>query len=82
MIYFYCKVDYEKRGQGWNKMMRGSPDDWHRNLATIVQWSPYLSEEDLLQQVILNFSFQILFLNLAFLIWSTSLLPFQVCSII
>ncbi|TQD83562.1 hypothetical protein C1H46_030869 [Malus baccata] len=43
-------VDYEKRGQGWNKMMRGSPDDWHRNLATIVQWSPYLSEEDLLQQ--------------------------------
>ncbi|KAM0984441.1 hypothetical protein EV1_011933 [Malus domestica] len=43
-------IDYEKRGQGWNKMMRGSPDDWHRNLATIVQWSPYLSEEDLLQQ--------------------------------
>ncbi|XP_021813942.1 protein MICRORCHIDIA 7 [Prunus avium] len=46
-------VDYEKRGQGWNRMVRGSLDDWERNLATIVQWSPYLSEEVLLQQFIL-----------------------------
>lgn len=43
-------IDYEKGGQGWNKMMRASPDDWTRNLATIVQWSPYSSEEELLQQ--------------------------------
>ncbi|CAL8993629.1 unnamed protein product [Prunus brigantina] len=46
-------VDYEKRGQGWNRMVRGSLDDWERNLATIVQWSPYLSEEVLLQQFML-----------------------------
>lgn len=51
MIQFYGKVDYEKTGQGWNRMVRGSLDDWERNLATIVQWSPYLSEEVLLQQV-------------------------------
>ncbi|VVA19960.1 PREDICTED: MICRORCHIDIA [Prunus dulcis] len=43
-------VDYEKTGQGWNRMVRGSLDDWERNLATIVQWSPYLSEAVLLQQ--------------------------------
>ncbi|KAL6190636.1 hypothetical protein ACLB2K_037030 [Fragaria x ananassa] len=43
-------IDYEKSGRGWNKMMRASPDDWTRNLETIVQWSPYSSEEDLLQQ--------------------------------
>ncbi|XP_040373645.1 protein MICRORCHIDIA 7 [Rosa chinensis] len=43
-------IDYEKSGRGWNKMVRASPDDWTRNLATIVQWSPYSSEEDLLQQ--------------------------------
>lgn len=49
---FYRKIDYEKSGRGWNKMMRASPDDWTRNLETIVQWSPYSSEEDLLQQVI------------------------------
>ena len=49
---FYRKIDYEKGGRGWNKMMRASPDDWTRNLETIVQWSPYSNEEDLLQQVI------------------------------
>ncbi|XP_050371866.1 protein MICRORCHIDIA 7-like [Argentina anserina] len=43
-------IDYEKSGKGWNKMMRASTDDWTRNLETIVQWSPYASEEDLLQQ--------------------------------
>lgn len=58
MIQFYGKVDYEKRGQGWNRMVRGSLDDWERNLATIVQWSPYLSEEVLLQQASLPFYFQ------------------------
>lgn len=32
-------------------MIRFSQNDWNRNLATIVQWSPYESEEDLLKQV-------------------------------
>ncbi|KAA8517301.1 hypothetical protein F0562_017594 [Nyssa sinensis] len=43
-------IDYEKRGQGWKMMTRSSPDDWNRNLETIVQWSPYESEGDLLHQ--------------------------------
>jgi hypothetical protein len=32
-------------------MARSSLHDWNRNLATIVKWSPYASEEDLLKQV-------------------------------
>ncbi|KAF3440776.1 hypothetical protein FNV43_RR19062 [Rhamnella rubrinervis] len=43
-------VDYEKSDQGWRNLMRASLDDWNRNLATIVQWSPYASEQQLLQQ--------------------------------
>ncbi|CAA2933333.1 Hypothetical predicted protein [Olea europaea subsp. europaea] len=43
-------IDYEKRGDTWNKMVRFSSVDWDRNLRTILQWSPYGSEEDLLQQ--------------------------------
>ncbi|XP_023904883.1 protein MICRORCHIDIA 7 [Quercus suber] len=43
-------IQYEKRGQSWNKVVRSSLSDWNRNLATIVEWSPYASEEDLLKQ--------------------------------
>ncbi|XP_059633473.1 protein MICRORCHIDIA 7-like [Cornus florida] len=43
-------IDYEKRGRAWNMSIRSSPEDWNRNLKTIVQWSPFASEEDLLQQ--------------------------------
>ncbi|GKU96204.1 hypothetical protein SLEP1_g9468 [Rubroshorea leprosula] len=43
-------IDYEKREQGWTKLVRSSEDDWNRNLETIVQWSPYLSDQDLLHQ--------------------------------
>ncbi|XP_062149804.1 protein MICRORCHIDIA 4-like [Alnus glutinosa] len=43
-------IDFEKRGTEWNKMTRSSLHDWNRNLATIVKWSPYASEEDLLKQ--------------------------------
>ncbi|KAM7464774.1 hypothetical protein LguiA_032895 [Lonicera macranthoides] len=42
-------IDYEKR-EDWKMMVRYSPDDWRRNLETILPWSPYASEEDLLQQ--------------------------------
>lgn len=50
-FYYNYKIDYERRGETWNKMIRSSLDDWNRNLETIVQWSPYTSEEDLLHQV-------------------------------
>ncbi|KDO83114.1 hypothetical protein CISIN_1g045475mg, partial [Citrus sinensis] len=43
-------VDYEKRGEHWDMLVRSSPEDWSRNLETVVQWSPYTSEEDLTQQ--------------------------------
>ncbi|OMO98784.1 hypothetical protein COLO4_13698 [Corchorus olitorius] len=43
-------IDYEQSGHGWNKIMQASEDDWYRKLDTIVQWSPYASEADLLEQ--------------------------------
>ncbi|OVA09609.1 hypothetical protein BVC80_9101g136 [Macleaya cordata] len=43
-------LDYEKEGRVWNKLMRSSSSDWTRNVETIVQWSPYASEADLLHQ--------------------------------
>ncbi|XP_039069307.1 protein MICRORCHIDIA 4-like [Hibiscus syriacus] len=43
-------IDYEKRGQSWTKMTRSFEDDWNRNLETIIRWSPYTSETDLLEQ--------------------------------
>ncbi|XAR64360.1 hypothetical protein NMG60_11024667 [Bertholletia excelsa] len=43
-------IDYERRGEGWSMLLRSSHYDWTRNLETILQWSPYSSEEDLLQQ--------------------------------
>ncbi|XP_031475527.1 protein MICRORCHIDIA 4-like [Nymphaea colorata] len=44
-------VDYEKVCQGWKKLARSSQSDWTKNLETIVQWSPYSSEADLLQEI-------------------------------
>ncbi|KAF9622346.1 hypothetical protein IFM89_031149 [Coptis chinensis] len=43
-------LDYEKVGRGWNRVMRSSSGDWDINVETIVQWSPYLCEADLLHQ--------------------------------
>lgn len=43
-------LDYVKEGPGWNKLIRSSPADWCKNLETIIQWSPYSSEADMLQQ--------------------------------
>ncbi|XP_008790787.2 protein MICRORCHIDIA 7-like [Phoenix dactylifera] len=42
-------IDYEKEGEAWSKMKRCS-SVWNNNLETIIQWSPYFSEADLLQQ--------------------------------
>ncbi|CAN6464647.1 unnamed protein product [Victoria cruziana] len=44
-------VDYEKVCQGWKKLGRSSQSDWTKNLETIVQWSPYSSEAELLQEI-------------------------------
>ncbi|XP_074316529.1 protein MICRORCHIDIA 4-like isoform X2 [Silene latifolia] len=43
-------LDYESREKDWCKIVRSSPDDWNRNVDTIINWSPYSSEAELLQQ--------------------------------
>ncbi|CAA2960788.1 Hypothetical predicted protein [Olea europaea subsp. europaea] len=43
-------LDYERRGQEWHKIIRSSAGDWNINVETIVQWSPFSSEADLLRQ--------------------------------
>ncbi|XP_030542338.1 protein MICRORCHIDIA 7-like isoform X2 [Rhodamnia argentea] len=43
-------LDYERREGSWNKLIRSSFGDWKRNLETVIQWSPFSSEEDLIQQ--------------------------------
>nr|XP_016486224.1 PREDICTED: protein MICRORCHIDIA 7-like [Nicotiana tabacum] len=43
-------IDFVKRAETWEMLTRSSVDDWKRNSETIVQWSPYESEEDLFQQ--------------------------------
>ncbi|PWA96319.1 histidine kinase-like ATPase, C-terminal domain-containing protein [Artemisia annua] len=43
-------IDFEKRGAEWGMMPRSSADDWKKNMDILVQWSPYSSEEHLLQQ--------------------------------
>lgn len=50
------KLDFERRGGEWNKIRRYSPVDWSKNVETIVNWSPFSSEEHLLQQVTLYLS--------------------------
>lgn len=44
------QLDYEKR-ERWDKIIRSSPSDWDSNLETIIEWSPFSSEADLLRQV-------------------------------
>ncbi|KAK3018007.1 hypothetical protein RJ639_004383, partial [Escallonia herrerae] len=44
-------LDYERSAEDWKKITRSSAGDWNRNVETIVQWSPFSSEADLLRQV-------------------------------
>ncbi|WOL00928.1 protein MICRORCHIDIA 7-like [Canna indica] len=46
-------LDYEK-DRTWNSILRSSLSDWNTNLATIIEWSPYSSEAELLQQFSYN----------------------------
>ncbi|CAH8384654.1 unnamed protein product [Eruca vesicaria subsp. sativa] len=43
-------LDYERRDNEWSKLVRSSLSDWDKNVKTIIQWSPFSSEEDLLRQ--------------------------------
>ncbi|KAH9324386.1 hypothetical protein KI387_004564, partial [Taxus chinensis] len=44
-------VDYEMTLGGQQKsMIRSTQEDWSHNLSTLLQWSPYTSEPDLLKQ--------------------------------
>ncbi|KAK3042537.1 hypothetical protein RJ639_000261 [Escallonia herrerae] len=43
-------LDYGRSAQDWKKITRSSAGDWNRNVETIVQWSPFSSEADLLRQ--------------------------------
>ncbi|GMJ05889.1 hypothetical protein like AT5G50780 [Hibiscus trionum] len=43
-------LDYEWQESEWSKLMRSTVSDWDRNVETIVQWSPFSSEVDLLRQ--------------------------------
>ena len=38
-------------------MIRSSASDWNKNVETIMQWSPFSSELDLLRQVSLHSSY-------------------------
>lgn len=43
-------LDYERRGEDSNRIIRSSSSDWDRNLETVLQWSPFSNEADLLRQ--------------------------------
>ncbi|KAE9601375.1 putative histidine kinase-like ATPase domain-containing protein [Lupinus albus] len=43
-------LDYEGGGIEWNRIVRTSTDDWNKNVDTIVHWSPFYDEADLLRQ--------------------------------
>nr|XP_034603415.1 protein MICRORCHIDIA 7-like [Setaria viridis] len=42
-------IDYEYK-QGWERMVRTTSDDWNTSLRTIIAWSPYSTEAELLEQ--------------------------------
>ncbi|XP_008668235.1 protein MICRORCHIDIA 4-like isoform X2 [Zea mays] len=42
-------IDYEYK-QGWERMVRTTLDDWSTSFQTIITWSPYSTEAELLEQ--------------------------------
>ncbi|MCO5548196.1 hypothetical protein L7F22_001654 [Adiantum nelumboides] len=44
-------VDYEVQPFGLKKLVRGTLDDWNRNFETLLQWSPYNTEQGLFGQL-------------------------------
>ncbi|XP_013622133.1 PREDICTED: uncharacterized protein LOC106328268 [Brassica oleracea var. oleracea] len=43
-------LDYERDGSEWSPIVRSSVSDWNKNVDTIVQWSPFSTEDELLCQ--------------------------------
>nr|VDC79729.1 unnamed protein product [Brassica rapa] len=43
-------LDYEREGSEWSPIVRSSASDWNKNVDTIVQWSPFSTEDELLCQ--------------------------------
>eukprot|EP00897_Mesotaenium_endlicherianum_P001701 jgi/Mesen1/1559/ME000134S00681 len=43
-------IDYRVTEGGLKRLVRGTVEDWESNLGTIIQWSPFRSESELLQQ--------------------------------
>ncbi|CAN1318163.1 Protein MICRORCHIDIA 4 [Linum perenne] len=44
-------LDYEREGRKSKRIARLSDVDWTRNVETIIQWSPFSSETDLLHEL-------------------------------
>ncbi|KAI5057484.1 hypothetical protein GOP47_0027499, partial [Adiantum capillus-veneris] len=44
-------VDYEVQPFGLKKLVRGTLDDWNKNFEVLLQWSPYDTEQGLLEQL-------------------------------
>ncbi|EOA12940.1 hypothetical protein CARUB_v10025919mg [Capsella rubella] len=59
-------LDYERSGSEWCPIMRSSVSDWDKNVETVVQWSPFATEEDLLRQfnLVKNHGTRIIIYNL------------------
>lgn len=45
------QIDYDITGHWAEPIVYGSQDDWSTNLNTILEWSPFATKLDLLQQV-------------------------------
>uniref|UniRef100_A0A453BSB2 Morc S5 domain-containing protein n=1 Tax=Aegilops tauschii subsp. strangulata TaxID=200361 RepID=A0A453BSB2_AEGTS len=43
-------IDYEKNGLNWTRKLRSTFADWNTSLQTIITWSPYGTEAELLEQ--------------------------------
>ncbi|VAH46939.1 unnamed protein product [Triticum turgidum subsp. durum] len=43
-------IDYEKNGLNWTRKLRSTFADWNTSLHTIITWSPYGTEAELLEQ--------------------------------
>ncbi|XP_020878741.1 protein MICRORCHIDIA 5 isoform X2 [Arabidopsis lyrata subsp. lyrata] len=43
-------IDFELVDNKWKEIVYNSTEEWVDNLETIVRWSPYLSQQDLLDQ--------------------------------
>ncbi|XP_038702683.1 protein MICRORCHIDIA 2-like [Tripterygium wilfordii] len=43
-------IDFDVSGQLAEPIIYGSQDDWYSNLKTILEWSPFASKEQLMQQ--------------------------------